>query len=95
MLAVLGRLCSFLGLTTLLNNIGDFLEDGYITCQQAGLIRQQQNVLLKELRPDAVALVDSFGFSDYVLNSCIGRWVLCGDAKCYAELCCNSIQALQ
>ena len=29
--------------------------------------------LLKELRPDAVALVDSFGFDDYQLNSAIGR----------------------
>ena len=26
-----------------------------------------------ELRPDAVALVDSFGFDDYELNSTIGR----------------------
>ena len=29
--------------------------------------------VLRDLRPDAVALVDSFGFEDYLLNSAIGR----------------------
>lgn len=29
--------------------------------------------VIQEVRPDAVALVDSFGFEDYVLNSAIGR----------------------
>lgn len=81
--AALQRLCSLFGLTTLLNSTGDLLEDSFINCQQAGLIRQQQYALLKELRPDAVALVDSFGFPDYLLNSCIGRSVRCGDVLCY------------
>ncbi len=72
-IAVLQRLCSLFGLTTLLKHLGDLLEDGYITSQQAKLIRQQQSALVRELRPDAVALVDSFGFEDYFLNSCVGR----------------------
>jgi Acyl-CoA oxidase len=29
--------------------------------------------LLLEVRPDAVALVDAFGFEDYLLNSALGR----------------------
>lgn len=29
---------------------------------------------MREVRPDAVALVDSFGFEDYVLNSALGRY---------------------
>ena len=28
---------------------------------------------VQEVRPDAVALVDSFGFEDFLLNSAIGR----------------------
>ncbi len=33
----------------------------------------QVRLLLAELRPEAVALVDSFGFADYTLNSSLGR----------------------
>ena len=37
------------------------------------MLVQHRNELLLELRPDAVALVDSFGIEDYQLNSCLGR----------------------
>lgn len=37
------------------------------------MLVQHRNQLLRELRPDAVALVDSFGIEDYQLNSCLGR----------------------
>ena len=70
---VLQRLVSLFGLTALLKDLGDFLEDDYASRQQASLIRQQQYALLRELRPDAVALVDGFGFEDYLLNSSLGR----------------------
>ena len=30
--------------------------------------------VMREVRPNAVALVDSFGFEDYVLNSALGRY---------------------
>lgn len=40
---------------------------------QARILVQRRNELLLELRPDAVALVDSFGIEDYQLNSCLGR----------------------
>lgn len=70
---VLQRLLALFGLTALLKDMGDLLEDDYASRQQASLIRQQQYALLRELRPDAVALVDSFGFEDYLLNSSLGR----------------------
>lgn len=70
---VLQRLVSLFGLTAMLKDLGDFLEDDYASRQQASLIRQQQYALLRELRPDAVALVDGFGFEDYLLNSSLGR----------------------
>ena len=40
---------------------------------QARMLQEQQHELLLELRPDAVALVDGFGFEDYQLDSCLGR----------------------
>ena len=76
--AALQRLLSLFGLTALLKELGDFLEDDYASRQQASLIRQQQYALLRELRPDAVALVDSFAFEDYLLNSSLGRSVTAG-----------------
>lgn len=71
--AVLQRLVSLFGITILLQNLGDLMEDDYASRQQVSLIRQQQYALLRELRPDAVALVDGFGFEDYLLNSALGR----------------------
>lgn len=71
--AVLQRLVSLFGMTMLLQNLGDLMEDDYASRQQVSLIRQQQYGLLRELRPDAVALVDGFGFEDYLLNSALGR----------------------
>ncbi len=70
---VLQPLLSLFGLTALLKDLGDLLEDDYASRQQASLVRQQQYALLRELRPDAVALVDGFGFEDYLLNSSLGR----------------------
>ena len=42
---------------------------------QAAALRARHRGLLVELRPDAVALVDAFGYEDYALNSALGRWV--------------------
>jgi acyl-CoA oxidase len=41
--------------------------------QQAAALRQQHRTLLAALRPEAVALVDAFGWEDYALNSALGR----------------------
>ncbi len=59
--------------------------------EQAGALRRRHRALLAALRPDAVALVDSFGFTDYELNSALGRED--GDVYqvglCSAILLCN------
>ena len=47
--------------------------DEHVCVVQARILQEQQHELLVELRPDAVALVDGFGFEDYQLNSCLGR----------------------
>jgi acyl-CoA oxidase len=51
-----------------------FLEGGYLSSAQAIMVRQAVRGLLVALRPDAVALVDAFNFSDHTLNSCLGRY---------------------
>lgn len=72
-MTVLRRLCLLFGLTLLEGGAGDLLERGYLSGAQAAGLRQRQRELLVELRGEAVALVDAFGFEDYALNSCLGR----------------------
>ena len=70
----LKRLVSLFGLGQILSSMGDFLESGFLSPAQAGLARQAQYQVLRELRPDAVALVDAFAIPDYVLDSSLGRF---------------------
>ena len=53
--------------------MGDFLEGGFLSGEQAQMVRSQVRDLLFTLRPNAVALVDSWGLSDWELNSALGR----------------------
>ena len=41
--------------------------------RQASQLREQQRALVRVLRPNAVALVDGFGYTDFLLNSALGR----------------------
>eukprot|EP00884_Botryococcus_braunii_P015671 jgi/Botrbrau1/2788/Bobra.0125s0001.1 len=81
-IAVLEKLVALFGVSTINNHAGDLLEIGYLTGPQALWVRQQQYALLAVLRPEAVALVDSFGLSDYLLNSALGRY----DGDVYRDL---------
>lgn len=69
----LRRVAVLHGLTLLRDNAADFLEHGYTDGAQAGMVRSGFYSQLREVRPDAVALVDSFGLTDYLLNSALGR----------------------
>ena len=73
-MAALKRLVVLFGLGLVLSNLGDFLESGVLSPQQSGLAREAQYQVLRELRPDAVALVDAFAIPDYVLDSSLGRF---------------------
>lgn len=44
------------------------------TGEQAAAARAAHRAVLSSLRPDAVALVDAFGWEDYALNSALGRY---------------------
>lgn len=79
---VLQRLCHLFVLYYIEQDIGEFLEDGYMNTKQAQLIRSKVRDLLDELRPDAIALVDSFNISDFELSSALGRF----DGRVYETL---------
>lgn len=81
-LAVLGRLASLFGVTSIERDLGEFVEDGYVSGAQAEALRSCSRALLRSLRPDAVSLVDAFGLSDYELNSALGR----ADGDVYSAL---------
>jgi hypothetical protein len=80
--APLERLCQLFALHTLEQELGEFTEDGYLSEAQVGLVRTGVRSLLAALRPDAVALVDAFNFSDHELNSALGRY----DGRVYEAL---------
>lgn len=51
-----------------------FLQNCILTSDQMGILLTRRVELLAYLRPNAVALVDSFDFPDRILNSCLGRY---------------------
>jgi len=54
-------------------DLGDFLEDSYLEKSQTSLIRKAVLHMLSKIRSNAVALVDSWDFSDFRLKSALGR----------------------
>jgi acyl-CoA oxidase len=84
---VLSRLLSLFALTTIVspsaNNAISFVEDGYLSHEQLGNIREHINGLLDVLVPDAIALIDAWNFTDASLASEIG----CKDGNAVSVLC--------
>eukprot|EP00475_Leptophrys_vorax_P021923 TRINITY_DN2979_c0_g1_i2.p1 TRINITY_DN2979_c0_g1~~TRINITY_DN2979_c0_g1_i2.p1 ORF type:complete len:685 (-),score=208.09 TRINITY_DN2979_c0_g1_i2:62-1846(-) len=70
----LHHLFVLLGTSVLEEQSAELLGSGYLSGAQLKLIRAQARKCLAKLRPDAVALVDSWDFSDYNLNSALGRY---------------------
>ena len=71
-IVVLKRLATLHALCGIEDELGDWVEDGYLEAMQCQLIRAEIARLLQELRPDAAALADSLGLDDYFLNSTLG-----------------------
>lgn len=69
--AVLLRLLELVCLTQMRENAGDWMNA--LGEEHVDLLTIRINEVLNEIRPDAVALVDSFGFDDYQLQSTLGR----------------------
>lgn len=72
--AVLSDLARLFGLYWIEREIGDFFEDGYMSRKHAKWVRAGVLALLDTIRPNAVALVDAFDYSDFVLKSALGRY---------------------
>ncbi|KAJ7427458.1 Peroxisomal acyl-coenzyme A oxidase 1 [Willisornis vidua] len=72
--AVLTDLCLLYALFGISKNTGDFLQAGILTSAQITQVNQHVKELLAVIRPNAVALVDSFDFHDVHLGSVLGRY---------------------
>lgn len=72
--SVLMDLARLLGLYWMEREMGDFLEDGFLSAQQSQWVRSNVLQLLDLIRPNAVALVDARDFSDFRLKSALGRY---------------------
>jgi acyl-CoA oxidase len=71
---VLRDLARLFALYWMERELGDFMEDGYLSAQQAGWVRSCVLDLLDAIRPNAVSLVDARDFSDFRLKSALGRY---------------------
>ncbi|XP_057463458.1 peroxisomal acyl-coenzyme A oxidase 1-like [Actinidia eriantha] len=78
----LDALCYIYALFLLHKHQGDFLSTGCITPKQASLANDQLRSLYSKVRPNAIALVDSFNYTDHFLGSILG----CYDGNVYPKL---------
>lgn len=71
---VMENLARLFGCFWMEKDIGDFLEDGFLSAEKARWVRSSVLLLLEIVRPNAVALVDARDFSDFRLKSALGRF---------------------
>ncbi|KDO31123.1 hypothetical protein SPRG_04262 [Saprolegnia parasitica CBS 223.65] len=71
---VLTRLASLFVLSEVEKSGAFFLAEGFLSPTQYATVRGAVLELCKELRPDAVLLVDAFNLHDVVLRSALGRF---------------------
>lgn len=69
-------------LSILSKHLGDFLSTGCITPKQASLANDLLRSLFSQVRPNAIALVDAFNYTDHFLGSVLGRY----DGNVYPKL---------
>ncbi|EGZ19796.1 hypothetical protein PHYSODRAFT_488354 [Phytophthora sojae] len=68
------HLCELFGAWLITKTLGDFREDDYISSKQAAMARRQLVSLLPVIRKNCVLLTDAWDFTDFELNSTIGRY---------------------
>jgi len=72
---VLIDLCRLFGLYFLEKDAADFLEGELISASDVQVVREGVVRALQKIRPNAVALVDAWDWSDFQLyNSALGRY---------------------
>ncbi|KAM7494059.1 hypothetical protein LguiB_028668 [Lonicera macranthoides] len=75
-------LCNIYALSLLHKHQGEFLATGSITPKQGYLANDQLRSLYSQVRPNAIALVDAFNYTDHFLGSILG----CYDGNVYPKL---------
>ncbi|KAI8530309.1 hypothetical protein RHMOL_Rhmol11G0046800 [Rhododendron molle] len=75
-------LCNIYALFLLHKHQGDFLSTGCITPKHAALANDELRSLYYQVRPNAIALVDAFNYTDHYLGSILG----CYDGNVYPKL---------
>ncbi|PQP99078.1 peroxisomal acyl-coenzyme A oxidase 1 [Prunus yedoensis var. nudiflora] len=78
----LETLCYIYALHLIHKNSGDFLSTGSLNPKQASLANDQLRSLYAKWRPNVIALVDAFNYSDHFLGSVLG----CYDGNVYPKL---------
>ncbi|RLN96438.1 hypothetical protein BBJ28_00016676 [Nothophytophthora sp. Chile5] len=68
------NLCALFGAWLVTKSLGDFRQHDYLSSEQAELVRAQVVRLLPIVRKNCVLLTDAWDFSDFELNSTIGRY---------------------
>lgn len=79
---ILHALFQLFALSTLEKEAGEFFSSSATTVRQIALARKAVMKLLEEVRPHAVRLVDAWKFSDWQLDSSLGRY----DGKVYEDM---------
>ncbi|VDI58339.1 Hypothetical predicted protein, partial [Mytilus galloprovincialis] len=79
---VLSQLCRLYAVYGIVENMGEFMQDGYFNQDQVSILDRKVLGLLEDIRPNAVALVDAFDYPDHLLQSCLGRY----DGQVYEAL---------
>ncbi|RLN89526.1 hypothetical protein BBJ28_00013004, partial [Nothophytophthora sp. Chile5] len=68
------NLCALFGAWLITKSLGDFRQHDYLSSEQAELVRAQVVRLLPIVRKNCVLLTDAWDFTDFELNSTIGRY---------------------
>jgi len=71
---VLKNSCQLYGLYNISELSGPFLQYEFFTPQQMEWIRSRVTLLCKQVRLDSIPLTDSFNFTDFIINSPLGRY---------------------
>ncbi|KAJ2455419.1 fatty-acyl coenzyme A oxidase [Coemansia sp. RSA 2336] len=71
---VLTLLAQLFGAHSAINHSGEFLQSGFYSGAQIETLKGFVNNACAQVRPDAVPLTDAFGYTDYVVNSPLGRY---------------------
>ena len=79
---MLFKLLVLYGIEKIIAQSNSFYETGVITSKTYNQLHIARERLLKEIRPEALALVEAFGYDDNTLHTAIG----CSDGKPYQRI---------